>query len=270
MSEFNYGQRAVFVFDRELDASTLRASDFAIVDDRGVRFVPLSASLDSDFMTVRLTFYDFNAAHGVCRAVYTPGTLKTMAGYTAEYTEYSFTPVGLVPPTEPAPAPVSAYNVGQTVFVTFDAELLPDFAPGVLSSLKARFQTRTYAPDGEIITVERTPVQVLLDTDGKLVLTFGGGNQNDLSNALGDISIVYDGSGGLTGDGNPVVPFTQTFTPVGLVQKPNQRHAEHIEVSDITVMGVLTSILYRYGYEMEHIELSGITVSGVLTNVEDI
>lgn len=266
----DFGKKATFVFDRELDASTLRASDFAIVDDRGVRFVPLSVSLDSDFMTVRLTFYDFNAAHGVCRAVYTPGTLKTMAGYTAVYTEYSFTPVGLVPPTEPAPAPVSAYNVGQTVFVTFDAELISDFAPGVLSSFKARFQTRTFAPDGDIVTVERTPIQLLLDNDGKIVLTFGGGNQNDLSNALGDISIVYDGSGGLTGDGNPVVPFTQIFTPAGLVQKPDQRHAEHIDISDIAVSGTLVPILYHYGYEAEHIDISGITASGVLTNVEDI
>lgn len=267
----NYGKIAYFLFDVELNKETLTPNNFYIADDRGVRFYAVGASLLNDLRTVRLKFIDFNAAHGLCRAVYEPGTLISMAGYVAEYTEFSFLPVGLVPPADPAPVPESAYNVGNTIFLSFDTEILSTLSPSILQSLKARFQTRIYAPDGEIITVERTPVQVIVDAYGKLSITFPSGNTVGLGNALGDITVVYNGGGGVTAGGNPVEPFEMAFTPVGLTQKPDQMHEEHLEIASITASGALSLISYKDSKaEDEHVKISGITATGTLTDIGDL
>ena len=267
----DYGKIAYFRFNVELNAGTLYPYDFAIVDDQNVRFVAVAAWLMEDMKTVRLKFTDFNAAHGICKATYTPGSLYSMAGYPAEYTEFSFTPIGLVPPSQPAPVPVSAYNAGNTVFVTFDTQVIHSLSPYILQSVKARFQTRTYAPDGEIVTVERVPMQVFVDAYGKLSITFPNGNTVDLGNAIGDITIVYDGSGGITAGGNPVEPFEIAFTPAGMEQKPDQMCIEHVEISAITAAGTLTEITYHDAKSAdEHIEISGITAAGILTDIGDL
>lgn len=89
------GRRAYFRFDTELDADTLRAEDFSLLDDLENRFLPYRAELCDDFCTVRLTFADFNPAHGICRACYTPGTLHSYFGERVLQTEREFLPVGL-------------------------------------------------------------------------------------------------------------------------------------------------------------------------------
>lgn len=89
--------------------------------------------------------------------------------------------------------------------------------------------------------------------------------------AAGDISVSYDGTGGLMGDGGLVEPFTASFMPEGLVPKPDQNDAEHIEISGITASGTLTRIYYSDAQGGgEHIEIAGITATGVLTHVDDI
>ena len=100
------------------------------------------------------------------------------------------------------------------------------------------------------------------------VLTFPSGNVNGFRNAAGDITLTYDGAGGLEGEGGPVENFEETFTPIELVPKPNQNNAEHIELSLIAI-GTLTRIYHTNTQEREHISLA-VSASGVLTHVDDI
>lgn len=102
----------------------------------------------------------------------------------------------------------------------------------------------------------------------KLELSFASGSVNSFRNAYGDITLTYDGAGGLEGEGGAVEAFEETFAPVGLVPKPNQNDAEHIELS-LTAVGTLTRIYYTDTQEREHISLD-VSASGVLTHVDDL
>lgn len=90
----------------------------------------------------------------------------------------------------------------------------------------------------------------------------------DFSSAVGDMTVSYDGLGGLQGTGGPTQGFTGTFTPMGLTWKGNQNDAEHIEV-EVDASVTLTEIIYHSAQETEHVEVSaGITVT--LTDIHDI
>lgn len=101
-----------------------------------------------------------------------------------------------------------------------------------------------------------------------LLLLFASGTVGSFRNAAGNITLTYDGAGGLEGEGGPVEDFTETFTPVGLTPKPNQSDAEHIEFG-LTAVGALTRIYYTDAQEREHISLA-VSASGVLTHVDDL
>lgn len=101
-----------------------------------------------------------------------------------------------------------------------------------------------------------------------LLLLFTSGTVGSFRNTVGNITLTYDGAGGLNGDGGPVEDFEETFTPIGLVPKPNQNDAEHIELS-LTAVGTLTRIYYTDAQDREHISLS-VSASGVLTHVDDL
>ena len=102
-----------------------------------------------------------------------------------------------------------------------------------------------------------------------LLLYFASGSANSFRNAAGDITLTYDGAGGLDGEGGPVEAFEETFTPIGLVPKPNQNANGHIDLG-LTASGVLTRI-YRTSVKSgdEHLELQ-LSASGALTHVDDI
>lgn len=91
----DHGRRVYAVFDKELDASTVRAEDFSMTDEDGTVFVPFAAVLTEDALRVRLDFSDFNRARGECRLCYVPGTLVSLAGETVPETAYVFHPVRL-------------------------------------------------------------------------------------------------------------------------------------------------------------------------------
>lgn len=103
------------------------------------------------------------------------------------------------------------------------------------------------------------------------LLTLPQGNQNSIQNAVGDVTVHYDGHGFLRGEGGGVQPFDFTFSPRGLVYKGDQNDAEHIEISDIAADGILTRIYYTDAKSGdEHIEITNITAVGVLTHIDDI
>ena len=101
-----------------------------------------------------------------------------------------------------------------------------------------------------------------------LLLIFASGTVGSFRNAAGNITLTYDGAGGLEGEGGPVEAFEETFTPTGLTPKPNQNDAEHLEIS-ATVAGILTRIYYTDVAANGHLEITA-TVSGTLTHVDDL
>lgn len=266
----DWGKNATFSFDRHLVAAEVAAQPtaFHIIDAQGGHYVAQTAALADDGMTVRLTFLNFNGAQGVCQAAYVPGSVHSMAGAALTATSASFTPRNLVPPAVPAPAVVSVSSSGNTqITVRFSAALIGSLS-GAASHFSAAFQIPVWSPGGALQSVTRVPSAVAASDPDTVVLTFPAGNQTDLGNAVGTITLTYDGAGPLTGEGGPVYPFSETLVPAGLTPKYDSDDAEHIELS-AAAAGVLTRIYRRSGYGPEHIELS-VTASGVLTNVKDL
>ena len=104
----------------------------------------------------------------------------------------------------------------------------------------------------------------------KIILNFPSGTQNSIQRAVGDIMISYDGSGTLAGQGGPVFAFDQTFTPVGLDPKNNPNNVEHINISNVQIVGGLTRIRYIDSSENEHIIVGSVSAVGALIHIDDI
>lgn len=91
---------------------------------------------------------------------------------------------------------------------------------------------------------------------------------SDLKGAVGNISVSYDGLGGLAGTGGPSAAFVGTFVPSGMTYRPNPYVEEHIEVS-ASANVVLTAITYADTQETEHIEVS-VAATVTLTDIHDL
>lgn len=119
--------------------------------------------------------------------------------------------------------------------------------------------------------LKRMRVQIMDQTDvNAIVLMLDSGSTKSIQRAIGDITVSYDGSGTLVGEGGPVLAFERTFTPEGLDPKNNPHVAEHIEIASIVSNGTLTRIYYTNTTESEHIDLTDISAVGVLTRIDDI
>ena len=108
-----------------------------------------------------------------------------------------------------------------------------------------------------------------LGDDHILVLSFSPGNITSIQNAVGDVSVAYDGSGTLKGLGGPVFAFDETFRPENLDPKNHPHDAEHIEVN-VQAVSNLMRIYYTDSSETERVNVKNITAVGVLTHVDNI
>ena len=106
-------------------------------------------------------------------------------------------------------------------------------------------------------------------SENTILLEFGAGNINSIQNAAGPVTVAYSG-GNLQGNGGPVEAFSQTFTATDLDYKGNQNDAEHLEIADVSAVGVLMRIYYTDTQSGEHLEIVGITAEGILTHVDDV
>lgn len=114
-------------------------------------------------------------------------------------------------------------------------------------------------------------IQILDQSDENvIVLCFKSGNVNSIQNAVGDVTIAYDGSGTLTGLGGPVLAFEKTFLPVDLNPKNSPNDEEHIEVTDIKATSNLMRIFHTNTSCTEHIEITEVSATAALTNISDI
>lgn len=152
----------------------------------------------------------------------------------------------------------------------YELELYETVAVGNETKFTVSFDEYNYVPGGSRSRVVRGVSQIGVVDANTIVLYFDSGTPNSIQRAVGDITVAYDGSGTLVGEGGPVAAFEHTFTPEGLDPKNNPHDAEHLEIADIVATGILKQIFYTNTSESEHIELSDISAVGVLTRIEDI
>ena len=108
---------------------------------------------------------------------------------------------------------------------------------------------------------------IIRSADDKKILVLTPDIPN-FSSAIGNMTISYDGLGGLRGRVGPTAAFTGTFTPAGLTWKGHQNDVEHIEVSTSANVA-LTHIDFYDAQETEHIEVSA-SATVTLTNIHDL
>lgn len=163
---------------------------------------------------------------------------------------------------------LTAYSTSRVYL--YELELYEDTGVGNETRFSVSFDEYSYVPGGVIARVTRPVTGLEILDSNTLLLCFNPGTPYSIQRAAGDITVAYDGSGTLMGQGGPVLAFERTFTPVDLDPKNNPHVLEHIAVSDIKAVGALMRIQYNNRYETEHMELSGITAIGALTHVDDI
>lgn len=271
----DWGKVLVVTADVHLERESIAANApaWTITDERGAVFTASTAEVGPDGKTVTLTFADFNAASGACRAAYTPGTAATMAGVDVETMEIGFTPEHLVPPLVDPPVLESVQNddpEGIYLTLRFDLPLLGDPALCPPAAFTVTVPEFNYVPEGLLESVVK-PVEEVRAVAGdpaalRLKLPQGRGS---IRNASGAVTVAYAG-GTLVGLGGAVAAFTEAFTPTGLVPKPDQNNAEHIEIS-VEAAGTLTQVYFTdVQGGGEHIEIAGIEATGTLTHIDDI
>lgn len=90
------------------------------------------------------------------------------------------------------------------------------------------------------------------------------------NNAAGPITVAYSG-GYLMGEGGPVEPFEETFTPTDLIMKPNQMVRERLELSDISINAQVIPIIYTdVSTGREQLQLGDISITTEVIPIDDI
>jgi hypothetical protein len=94
---------------------------------------------------------------------------------------------------------------------------------------------------------------------------------NRFHNVVGDLSVTYnEGLGSLQGSGGIVLGFTEVFTPLDLIAKPNQNPEENVEIANVIVTGLLQEVTRLNSYLFENVEIANVSATGTLINVEDL
>lgn len=160
---------------------------------------------------------------------------------------------------------------------TWDACVSGTEIPSLYKGVDYRDRTllirMTLRTEDEAVTPSVGSLRILLrnSSDGRvMVLLFDAGVTKSIQRAVGDVTVAYDGSGTLMGQGGPVLAFEQTFSPKGLVPKNNPHDAEHVELVDVVTVATLSRIHHKSVAEKEHLNLSDITTTYALTHINDI
>lgn len=294
----NWGTTIQVTFDWPNTAQNLLPSMFTLVDSNGYNYVCHSCSVDGTILT--LGFDDFNLTYyaDYLTLTYTKpvsGGLISPAVQTNSFVEI-FEPINLEPPAVDPPTFSSATNdsIGMEITVVFTEDLLDSDITLLASHFNILAQEYNYVPEGSLQPTTRT-VASIIKTDSKtLVLTI---NKPSLTSAIGNVSIVYDGLGGLKGLGGPAPAFTGAFTITGTTWKGNQNNVEHIQFNNVTTtltMYELRTLNVKTADEHiqfsnatttlnlialqyldtktsdEHIQFNNVTTTVVLTDVHDI
>lgn len=152
-------------------------------------------------------------------------------------------------------ANIQCFSVGSDITensltIKFDLHTVDEFVSPLISDIKVVMRDTT---DENIV-----------------VLNLENGNIKSIQNAIGDVKIVYDGSGTLMGLGGPVAEFETTFSPVDLTYKENQNDAEHVDIVSVTPKPNLQRIFYTSVQTGEHVNVDSVNAKVILTKVDDI
>lgn len=239
--------------------------EFVLRDSNNVRFNCESVSCEDNY--IRLIFTNFNlAGTNTMTVTYTKGTLLSPAAETDSFS-ISFVPENLVPPQDPVPAFDSAEvdTDGEVITVTMTENIITDDISGLKDNFSVSLYEYKYVPGGALEATTRSVDSIAKGADNELILTLDIPN---ISSAIGDVTVHYDGAGILEGAGGPVQAFDGTFTPVGLTWKGHQNDVEHLDVS-ASASALLTRIYYHDTQEIEHLDISA-TASATLTYIGDL
>lgn len=241
----------------------LLSSMFTLVDSNGYNYICQSFTLNDTVLT--LTFDDFNLAALADNLTLTytkpsSGGLLSPAVQTNSFVE-TFIPTGLTPPAINPPAFASVTNSadGMEITLVLTEDMLNTDVSNMLSHFELSDQEYTYVPEGTLETTTRTMATITKIDNKTLKFTI---NKPSISSAIGNVTITYDGLGGLKGLGGPAAAFTGTFTPTGLTWKGHQNDVEHIEFSNIAANIILNELRNLQAKTAdEHIEVSDINVT---------
>lgn len=165
---------------------------------------------------------------------------------------------------------IDTLTAQSSMIYLYELELCEDVPVGNESKFTVSFQQYNYVPGGTLSKVTRAVTSIEVVDNYTIILNFNSGCTNSIQRAAGDITVAYDGSGTLMGQGGPVIAFEKTFTPVNLDPKNNPHDMEHIGISSIQASSRLARIYYHGMKDMEHIGISNIEAVGALIRVEDI
>lgn len=137
--------------------------------------------------------------------------------------------------------------------------------PGLPSSSCTLYIKVELSTTNTMVTPWLNSLRLVSNADKKIiVLNIGAPN---LRPAVGDVTLSYDGLGGLQGQGGPSEAFDGEFTPdADWYANPNDE--EHIEVL-VSATSELSLIEYFNGFSEEHIEVL-VSASSILTNIHDL
>ena len=264
------GTEIEVTFDLEQTAETLPTTCFELYDNDGNYYICNNAFVDDELLT--LTFDDFDRSNGDALTLkYTKpatGGLWSPSCQTESFI-VEFTPTGLVTPTTPQPTFDDGANSDD---MTFSIEFTQDITnTALMANIADHFgvvvNEYEYTPLGGLIQTERTVASVTKTDSRTLEIVIDTPN---FSSAIGDITVIYDGKGGLKGAGGMVKAFTDTFTPTDLTWKGHQNDVEHIKIADIDASVTVRPVTYYTTNNNEHLEVNDITAGITLINIHDL
>lgn len=269
----NWGTTIEILFDYPVHSDGLTAAMFTLKDSRNLNYVCQNYSISADGYTLTLEFDDFNLAQkwvdNSLTLIYTKptsGGLMSPATQTDTFAE-TFTPTNLVAPLINAPAFSTAQNntAGTQITVIFTENIKNTDFTSMAQHFSIELQEYSFVPGGSLEITTRSVSSVTKTGSKALILTL---NNPNISSAIGDVTVIYDGLGGLQGYGGPTEAFSEAYTPSGLTWKGHQNDAEHISLA-ITTNVVLKHITYHDTKESEHISLT-ITPTVTLIDIHDL
>ena len=272
-SSHNWGTTIQVVFDYPNTENNLQTSSFTLVDSNNNNFICNNVSLSQDGLTLTLVFDDFNATYRATNTTLTytkpsSGGLISVAGQQTDPFTLTFVPQNLVDPGPPPAVDIITNNTnGMVIYIQFTDNFLNNDLSDVASHFGISMQEYNYVPNGTLVTTTRTVNSVAFyNSTDTLALTI---NTPNFSSVIGDITITYDGLGGLRGIGGPTTTFTESFTPTGLSYKGNHNNNEYLTLNVSASTTLIQMVYHETTTGTEYIVMN-VTANTVLTDIHDL
>lgn len=163
---------------------------------------------------------------------------------------------------------LTAYSTSRIYL--YELDLYEDTPVGNETKFTVSFDEYNYVPGGTTSRKTQEVTSLEVADSHTLILNFGSGCTHSIQRAAGDITVAYDGSGTLMGQGGPVLAFEKTFTPKDLDPKNNPHDGEHLE-AELSAVAKFTRVYYSsLNPGGENMGIENLTAVGLLTHVDDI